>query len=48
MRLLMSDCTDSLFYQIVAEDLRKKFAKLGSRWFDFSGYPRDHPLYSVQ
>jgi len=45
LRLLMSD-TDSLFYQIVAEDLREKLAKLGPRWFDFSGYPRDHPLYS--
>lgn len=43
-KLLVTD-TDSFCYEIsTTEDLYKKIQ--GHDWFDFSNYPKDHPLYN--
>lgn len=43
-KLLFTD-TDSLTYYIETEDLYQDFAAK-SEYYDFSGYPRNHPLFS--
>ncbi|GBO33352.1 hypothetical protein AVEN_62208-1 [Araneus ventricosus] len=43
-RLLFTD-TDSLCYEITTGDLNKDLERM-KQYFDFSDYPRDHPLYS--
>ena len=37
--------TDSLFYSIKTDDVYDDFSKM-QQYFDFSNYPKDHPLYS--
>ena len=44
VQLLMTD-TDSFIYNIKTEDIYKDMAEDADR-FDFSGYPKDHPLFS--
>lgn len=43
-KLLFTD-TDSLTYDIQTDDLYQDFAERKEH-YDFSGYPRDHPLYT--
>ncbi|GBM87305.1 hypothetical protein AVEN_107421-1 [Araneus ventricosus] len=43
-RLLFTD-TDSLCYEITTGDLNDDLENM-KNYFDFSDYPRDHPLYS--
>ncbi|GBM66445.1 hypothetical protein AVEN_266971-1 [Araneus ventricosus] len=45
-RLLFTD-TDSLCYEIATEDLFKDFEDM-KQYFDFSDYPLDHPLFSLE
>jgi hypothetical protein len=42
---LMFTDTDSLCYEIETEDIYEDMGKMGDQ-FDFSDYPKDHPLYS--
>ncbi len=44
--LLFTD-TDSLAYEVVGHDLFEGMAKIKEK-FDFSEYPKDHPLYSTE
>lgn len=44
--LLLFTDTDSLTYDIKTEDVYADFEK-DSQLFDFSGYPIDHPLFSI-
>ncbi len=37
---------DSLCYQFIGVDPFEKIGKDRDRLFDFSDYPKDHPLYS--
>lgn len=39
--------TDSFLYHIHANDVQEKLAQL-SMFFDFSNYPSNHPLYSIE
>ncbi|GBL85266.1 hypothetical protein AVEN_145574-1, partial [Araneus ventricosus] len=43
-RLLFTD-TDSLCYEITTDDINKDLERM-KQYFDFSDYPKDHPLYS--
>ena len=43
--LLFTD-TDSLAYEIIGHDLYTGMAEMKDK-FDFSEYPKDHPLYSI-
>ncbi|GBL91025.1 hypothetical protein AVEN_184415-1 [Araneus ventricosus] len=45
-QLLFTD-TDSLCYEITTEDLNKDFENMKD-YFDFSDYPPDHALFSVE
>ncbi|CAL1293464.1 unnamed protein product [Larinioides sclopetarius] len=45
-KLLFTD-TDSLCYELITDDLNKDFEEM-KQYFDFSDYPHDHPLYSVE
>lgn len=44
LRLLYTD-TDSLIYEITGKDAYKELKRL-AHFFDFSNYPKNHPLYS--
>ena len=46
-QLLMTD-TDSLLYEIETDDVYADLNSVASDHFDFSNYPKDHPLYSQQ
>ena len=39
--------TDSFLYQIYVPELEGKLEEL-RQYFDFSNYPREHPLYSEE
>ena len=45
LRLLYTD-TDSLIYEIQCEDVYKDLKDMSEKYFDFSNYPKDHPLFS--
>ena len=45
-RLLFTD-TDSLAYEVIGDDIYKGMGEIRDE-FDFSEYPDDHPLYSIQ
>lgn len=46
VKLLMTD-TDSLVYELKSEDINKEMKDI-QYLFDYSDYPKDHPLYSVE